>query len=476
MHITIQQGTGPLRRGWWMAKVSISLALCLPLLLLNAQQVVVNVQKGPTADDFHAWAATPPMGWNSWDCFGPTVTEAEVKANTDYMAKYLKASGWAYIIVDIRWYVENDKAHGYNETNPDYQIDRYGRFLPSPGRFPSSAAGKGFKSLADYVHSKGLKFGIHIMRGIPKIAVERRLPVKGTSVTAADIASKRDLCKWLNDMNTVECAKEGAQQYYNSLFDLYASWGVDFVKVDDLSAPVFHSDELAMIRKAIDQSGRSIVLSTSPGETPIGHGTEVGQFANMWRTVNDFWDNWTELKDHFDVFERWNSYRRFGGWPDGDMLPIGHIGIRAERGDVRMTRFTPDEQYTLMTLWVIFRSPLFFGGNLPDNDSFTLSLLTNKAVLEILQQSKDNRPLFNDATKACWIATDTKTGDQYLAVFNKSEQKMGITVNLADLHLTGSCKVIDLWASKRVKNTNTKFQPLVNPHGARLFKLIAVSH
>ena len=135
-------------------------------------------------DDFHQWASTPPMGWNSWDCYGPTVTEAEVRANADYMAENLKDYGWKYIVVDIRWYVANDKSHGYNEKDPQYSIDGYGRFLPAINRFPSAAAGKGFGPLADYIHSKGLKFGIHIMRGVPVIAVKHNLPIEGTTINS----------------------------------------------------------------------------------------------------------------------------------------------------------------------------------------------------------------------------------------------------------------------------------------------------
>ena len=314
-----------------------------------------NAQTGmsPTVQPFHQWAATPPMGWNSWDCYGPTVTETEVKANADYMAAHLLAYGWEYIVVDIRWYVANDKAHGYNQTDPAYSIDAYGRLLPAVNRFPSAAGEKGFKPLADYIHSKGLKFGIHIMRGIPVIAVNQNLPVKDSRATARTIYSGQNQCSWLKDMYTIDPGKEGAQQYYNSLFELYAAWGVDFVKVDDLSSPVYFSGEIEMIRKAIDRSGRRIVLSTSPGETPVAHAGHVQQHANMWRTVGDFWDSWLQLKEHFDVFERWNAYRLTGAWPDGDMLPLGHIGIRAERGHDRMSAFTKDEQYTLMTLWCI---------------------------------------------------------------------------------------------------------------------------
>lgn len=441
--------------------------LSLSLFFITCLSLSVFAQQ-----DFHEWAATPPMGWNSWDCYGPTVVESEVKANADYMAKNLKGAGWEYIIVDIRWYVGNDHAHGYNQTDPDYVLDEYGRFQPAINRFPSAAGGKGFKPLADYIHSKGLKFGIHIMRGVPVEAVKRNLPILGSKATAKDIYSPDGQCKWLKDMYTVVRAKDGAQEYYNSLFKLYAEWGIDFVKVDDLSRP-YHTDEVEMIRNAINLSGRKIVLSTSPGETPVASAEHVQQHANMWRTVDDFWDAWKPLKDHFSVFERWNQYRAPGAWPDGDMLPLGKIGIRAERGNPRMTAFTKDEQYTLMTLWTIFRSPLMFGGNLTDNDDFTLSLLNNKEVMAIEKSSANNKELFKTDDAVCWIADDPKTGDKYVALFNQSDKPgpAKIAVQLQQLGFSGNCKVHDLWAKKDIGNFKGEFAADINNHGAGLYKI-----
>ena len=366
--------------------------------------------------NFVDFAPTPPMGWNSWDCYGPTVTEQEVRANAEYMAAHLKQCGWEYVVVDIRWYVENDKAHGYNETNPTISIDGYGRLIPAVNRFPSSAHGRGFKPLADDIHSLGLKFGIHIMRGIPRLAVQKNTPILGSTARAQDIYSTRQLCTWLGDMYTVDAARQGSQEYYNSLFALYASWGLDFVKVDDLSRP-YHRDEIEMIRKAIDGCGRPIVLSTSPGETPLEDAAHVQSHANMWRIIDDFWDNWPELAEHFALFEKWIPYTGPGHWPDGDMLPLGRIGIRAERGDNRMTRFTEDEQYTLMSLFLICRSPLMFGGNLPDNDQFTLNLITNQEALAVLQQSRNNRLLFDDGGRIAWTADDPGSNSKYVALF-----------------------------------------------------------
>jgi alpha-galactosidase len=392
-------------------------------LLAVAAHPAIAQKTVATKADFHQWAPTPPMGWNSWDCYGPTVTEAETKANADYMAKNLKSSGWEYVVVDIRWYVGNDTAHGYNEKNPDWNIDQYGRFVPAPNRFPSAAGGRGFKPLADYMHAKGLKFGIHLMRGVPVIAVQRKLPIKGTKLTAADIYSKEGQAAWLHDMYTVVAGKPGAQEYYNSLFELYASWGVDLVKIDDLSEP-YHTGEIEMIRKAIDRTGRKMVFSMSPGETPIADAKHAQQHANMWRTVGDFWDSWEQLKEHFAVCERWAPFIQTGAWPDADMLPLGRLGIRAERGDDRQSRFTKDEQRTLMTLWSIFRSPLMFGGDLPSTNAATLALITNPRVLAVNRASTHNRQLFRRGDLVGWVADDPKTGDKFLAVFNAQDQEM----------------------------------------------------
>lgn len=451
--------------------IMVSKKIVLATAFLFGTLATVKAQQ----KDFHDWAKTPPMGWNSWDCFGPTVVESEVKANADYMSKNLKAFGWEYVIVDIRWYVGNDKAHGYNETNPDYVLDEYGRFQPAVNRFPSAAGGKGFKPLADYIHKKGLKFGIHIMRGIPVEAVKRNLPIMGSKATAKDIYSTELQCQWLRDMYTVVAGRDGAQEYYNSLFKLYASWGVDFIKVDDLSRP-YHTGEVEMIRKAIALTGRKIVLSTSPGETPIASASHVQAHANMWRTVDDFWDNWPMLKDHFEVFERWNKYRAAGAWPDGDMLPLGKIGIRAERGNPRMSAFTKDEQYTLMTLWTIFRSPLMFGGDLPSNDAFTLSLLNNREVIHVLNNSSNNKQLFRNEYGICWVADDPKTGDKYVALFNPgdADQPIEIAVNLNDLGFSGSCKVRDLWSKTDKGTAKGNFTASINKHGAGLFRISAI--
>ncbi len=449
-----------------MKKLLIAL---LTIMLLTGWQT--KQSRDPDLN-FHSWAPAPPMGWNSWDCFGPTVAEDEVKANADYMAANLKKYGWEYVVVDIRWYIENDKSGGYNQTDAKFVMDDYGRFMPALNRFPSSAGGKGFKPLADYIHDKGLKFGIHVMRGVPVMAVRNNTPVYGSNRRASEIYSPEGQCRWLKDMFTIDASRDGAQDYYNSIIDLYASWGVDFLKIDDLSSP-YHAEEIGMIRKAIDRSGRQIILSTSPGPTPVEKTEHISRNANMWRTVNDFWDNWRDLKEEFEVCAKWASAGVKYGYPDADMLPLGKIGVRAERGKPRMTGFTRDEQVALMTLFSVFRSPLMFGGNLPDNDEFTLSLITNKNVLNVNQHSVNGKQLFRESDLIVWTADDLKTGDKYLALFNASDSpgQVEISVKFEQLGLTGHHKIKDLWTGKKLGKFTDSFTQTINRHGAGLYRI-----
>lgn len=420
---------------------------------------------------YHKWAATPPMGWNSWDCFGTTVTEKQTKEQTDFMAEKLKSHGWQYIVVDIQWYQPTAIGHDYKE-GAKLTMDAFSRLVPAPEKFPSAANDKGFKPLADYVHSKGLKFGIHMMRGISRQAVQQNTPIKDTTYRAADIADIHSTCKWNPDMYGVDMSKPGAQAYYDSLIALVASWGVDFIKVDDISRPydAVQKVEIEAIRKAIDKTGRPIIFSLSPGDTPLSTASHVNQNANMWRISDDFWDGWKQLLSQFKRLDDWTPHRITGAWPDADMLPLGIVKFNQK------TRFTPDEQYTLMSLWSIARSPLMHGGDMTKTDDFTLSLLTNDEVLAVNQHSENNRQLFrtNDGLIA-WVADIPNSASKYLAVFNtrdgKANEKASIAVTLADVGLNGAVKARDLWQKNDLGTIHDRFTSEVSPHGARLFRL-----
>ena len=429
------------------------------------------VARGQTSDAsaFLKWAPTPPMGWNSWDSFATTITEEQAKAETDYMAAHLASHGWQYMVVDIQWYEPNATGFDYR-IGAKLTMDDYGRLQPAPNRFPSASNGTGFKAMADYVHAKGLKFGIHIMRGIPRQAVEQNTPIFGTSFHAADIADTHSTCPWNSDMYGVDMTKPGAQEYYNSRIRQYADWGVDFIKVDDLSRP-YHGPEIEAIRKAIDLTGRPMVFSTSPGETPLDQAAHISQNANMWRISDDFWDNWKSLLHQVDLTAKWASFTGDGHYPDADMLPLGMI-----RQGKSMTRFTHDEQVTLMTLWCIFRSPLIFGGDMTKMDDFTLSLLTNDEVIAVDQHSSGNRQLFHQHGQMAWIADVPGSSDKYVALFNLQDKKASpdpgapVTINLGDEGFKGGCHIRDLWQHKNLGVSTDVFAPTIPWHGAGLYR------
>ena len=428
-------------------------------------------------------ADKPPMGWNSWDSFGPSVTEAEVKANADYMAKHLKQFGWQYVVVDIQWYEPKAKAHGYR-PNAELVMDEYGRLTPSTNRFPSASNGKGFKPLADYVHSLGLKFGIHVMRGIPRQAVRANTPVLGTRLRAQDVANTESTCAWIDDMYGVRADTPAGRAYYDSIAKLYASWGVDYVKADDMSAFTFDENtgadaqrrsEIAALGNALKKSGRSIVLSLSPGPASRKQVDALEQSAHLWRISGDLWDRWQDVRRQFDLARKWTSFSGPNAWADADMLPLGRIAIRGERGDERMSLLTKDEQVTLMTLWAIFRSPLMMGGDLPGSDEFTLWLLTNPEVLLVDQNSTNNRELFVRGDQIAWIADVPQSSDKYLAVFNVNDTTSAeVTVTWKELGLRPVCVVRDLWSRKEVGDFRNEMKVTLKPHGAKLFKISPV--
>ncbi len=418
-------------------------------------------------------AATPPMGWNSWDAYGTTVREDEVKANADYMAKYLARYGWQYIVVDIEWYTPKIKTHGYIPDSSNVTLDQFGRVVPAVNRFPSAADGSGFTHLATYVHAKGLKFGIHIMRGIPREAVKRGLPIQGTAFTAGDVADTTNICPWagMADMYGVNTKHPGGQAYYNSLVKLYAEWGVDYIKADDMSQPI-QMAEIAALHKAIVKSGRPIVLSLSPGPAPLEQAGFLAENAQLWRISNDFWDTWPSLRHAFDLLSSWSRYAKPGNWPDADMLPLGRIGIRGEVGDDRKTRFTADEQQTHITLWSIARSPLMFGGDLPSNDSATLALITNEEVLAADQQGTESHQLFSRGGGIAWVSTAPDGVSKYLAVFNVGDSGAAdIRVNWSELGLPDLCLLRDLWAKTSAGAVRSGRAFHVPVHGAVFYKV-----
>ncbi len=412
-------------------------------------------------------AKHPPMGWNSWDCYGAAVTEDIVRQNAEYMAKYLKPYGWEYVVVDIQWYQPTAINHDY-EAFSTLTMDEYGRLLPAENRFPSAANGAGFKPLADYVHSLGLKFGIHIMRGLPRMAAHRHLPIKDSAFGCHQAANPNSICAWNPDMYGLKCDLQAAKDYYASIFALYAEWGVDFVKCDDIAREYPHCQrEIELISEASRNCGREIVLSLSPGPAPLEQAEHLKKYANMWRITDDFWDDWRLLKGMFERAEKWCIHAAPGHWPDADMLPVGALRQCSNPED--WTRFTQAEQRTMMTLWGMMRSPLMIGAEMTKNDAFTLNLLTNADVLNIGRESFCGHPLTTTQEESVWVAPRQDGKGVYVALFNLSEEER--TVPLPAGWLDKACaSAVELW-TKQPADISNGLSATLAPHDAAVYLL-----
>jgi alpha-galactosidase len=422
-------------------------------------------------------AATPPLGWNSWDGYGTTINEEQVKANAVWFAEHLKPFGWEYVVIDMEWFVTNPTAEG-NSKNSLYALDSKGRYIPAENRFPSSAGGRGFKPIGDYIHSLGLKFGIHILRGIPKKAVESNAPIEGSSYYASDAADTGETCPWNPDNFGADATKPAAQAYYDSIVSLYASWGVDLIKVDCISSRPYRGDEIRMLSAALAKTGRSIVLSLSPGPAPVEKTDEMRKYAQMWRISDDIWDVWHSdvpypqgLGDQFQNVLKWAGLAQTGHWPDADMLPLGYLGPAPGWGQSRPSRLTHDEQRTLMTLWSIFPSPLMIGGELPKADAWTVSLLTNPEVLAVDQHSSKSNPVIVTTTAVVWLAEPSSRDGYYLAAFNRGESPLDVHYSWKELGLKDiEYERRNLWERKDLPPAKS-FAVNLLPHASVLYKL-----
>jgi alpha-galactosidase len=457
-------------RKWLFACHGKSGSLRSLIVFFFLTTVLFSSSKSLRAGDpgYWKWALTPPMGWNSYDAFGWNVTEAEVMANASYMKAHLLSHCWNYVVVDFFWY-------RHDPNGASFAMDANGRLLPVTERFPSATDGAGFKILADKIHKMGFKFGIHIMRGIPRPAVKANLPIEGSTFHAADAADVNSISPWCNDMYGVNGNTRAGQDYYDSILRLYASWKVDFIKVDDLSYP-YSASEIEAIRRAIDKCGHPIVFSTSPGETPISQAAHISTHANMWRVSTDLVDEWNSptnesLNHAFDLAYAWEEFGGPGHWPDEDMIPIGKLGIRSF-GQPRMSHLTHNEQVMLMSLWCLAPSPLMLGNNLPENDEWTLSLFTNDEVLAIDQDplGQPARRISQKDGAEVWIRR-LKDGSSAVGFFNRSDKDGILTLNWKDAGLIGSLKARDLWQHKDLGKFVDELSVPVPRHGAVLLRL-----
>ena len=441
--------------GWVLAAVAAGLLACGPGLA-GAREV----------------ARRPPMGWNSWDAYGKTITEAQFRANVRWMARHLRRYGWRYAVIDAGWSVPAGGARAGVLT-----MDRYGRYVPAPDRFPSAAGGRGFGPLAHYVHSLGLKFGIHIMRGIPKEAVSANLPIAGSPFHARQAADLNAPCSW-DPHNDGVADNAAGQAYYDSIARLYARWHVDFIKVDCISSRPYAAADIRMLAQAVRAAGRPMVISLSPGPTPLDKLAQLRRDANMWRISNDVWDVWRStsafpqgVANQFARLARWAPLARPGHWPDADMLAIGYLGPKPGLGEARWTRLTHAEQRTYMTLWCIARSPLMIGANLTRMNRWTLSLLDNRAVIAVDQDATDDHQVLARHRFVVWMSRPQRGGGWYLAAFNLADRARTLKLPWRALSLPGRrYRLRDLWQRRSLGSAGA-LRVRLAAHGAVLYRV-----
>ena len=427
------------------------------------------------------------MGWNSYTCYWIAVREQEVKANAGYMGKHLVQHGWQYVVIDGMWYQDTGPVPGEIpwERTP-FRLDPYGRLLPELRRFPSAAHEAGFKPLADFVHNLGLKFGIHIMRGIPRATVEANCPILGSPYRARDIADTNDICPWYEEMFGMNMDHPGAQAYYDSLLALYASWNIDYLKADDMEHPQYQRQHVEALARAIARCGRPIVLSVSTGHhQDTSYAEHRKAHSQLWRIATDLHDGWPQIRETFEFLPRWMPHSGPGHWPDPDMLPLGKVHIRKSppasqpnptgfqgEGDPHMTKLSRDEQITTMTLWCISRAPLMFAGDLPSNDEWTLQLIANPETLAVNQRSSGNREVFRLHEVRVWDAMTEDGDSRYMACFNLADDKpASMLIPFMELSLSETCSLRDLWGRNEMGIFTNSVSVTIPPHGARLFKI-----
>ncbi|WP_439130880.1 glycoside hydrolase family 27 protein [Polaribacter sp.] len=438
-------------------------------------------------------AYTPPMGWNSFDSYGVYLHEDAAMANLEAFAKKLKPYGYEYFVIDAGWFGEFKLKEGTmypaEKHAQELNINEYGLLQPSKTYFPN-----GIKPIIDRCHELGLKFGIHLMRGIPRVAFEKDTPIKDTKYTARDIADTTSICLW-NDQNYgVDMSKGGAQEFYNSLINQMADWGVDFLKYDDL---VPFPEEIEGIANAIEQSGRPIVLSLSPGNKVDSYAINSFKRANMLRVTHDIWDEQKGIDQCFAAWKKWQGKEEPGFWIDMDMIPFGklqlmspkpegvkgdeskkeildkiqsgelsNVELLAGKGWTRQSDLTKDQMYTFITMRALAASPLMMGGDLPTLEDFSLELITNPEVIACNQNGVMGSLIMEKDGIEIWKTPKKGTSEGWIGIFNRSEKPQFVSLQMKDLAFQDSRKLYDIWAEKELKNLDVK----INGNGVTFLK------
>jgi Alpha galactosidase A/Alpha galactosidase C-terminal beta sandwich domain/Carbohydrate binding module (family 35)/Fibronectin type III domain len=413
-------------------------------------------------------AAKPYLGWSSWSLQatnypgvnpdGPAswLNEANVVAQADVMAKRLKRFGYSYINVDAGW------LGGF---------DSHARPVVDTEKFPH-----GMRWLADYVHRKGLKLGSYLAVGLDKDAYNGGdSPIHGT-----DDCHTRDLV--YPDLRTtngwdlaykIDFTNPCAQPYIDSIVDVLAGFGVDFLKLDGVGPGSFrggenydNTEDVKAFRKAIDRTGRPMefIVSWALSPTAMDVWTEYTNGARVDTDVECYCDTlvtWNNsVKVRWNDTVQWLPHVRPGFWPNLDSLAVGNA---------EMDGLTEAERQSHMTLWAIVNSPLYIGDDLTKLDDYGMELLTNREVIAINQAGRPAKPLSQRTNQQVWFSRQAD-GSYVVALFNLDDVPKRVTANLADLGISGSARVRDIWADRNLGN-RSEVSTVLTTHGSQLLRV-----
>lgn len=420
------------------------LKLFLILLLLHSAFLLGAQEKDIT----QVLCPKPPLGWNSFDSYGVYLHHDAAMANLKAMAEKLKPFGYEYFVIDGGWYGEFKLVDGTifpaERHASALNLDDFGIYQPSKTYFP-----QGLKPIVAYAHQLGLKIGVHLMRGIPRQAVDRNLPIKNSRYRAAEVANKNSICTWNSQNYGVDTSMPGAQDWYNSVIAQIAEWDLDFVKYDDLTP---YPDEIIAVAKAIEKCGRKIVLSLSPGGADRLTDLPYYKKAAMLRVSGDIWDRQEDIDKGFEVWKQWQGVAHEGFWIDLDMVPFGNLQMMspakyekgksnvqlAGLGNTRKSNFSPEQMRTFITMRSLAASPLFVGGDLPTMDSYSLQLLTNKEMLACNQNGECAFNVYQKDGIEIWMCKKKDNPKEgWLGIFNRNKVSVSVDLSKEDLGLVG---------------------------------------
>ena len=441
----------------------------LAAVLVSPMITAAALAAAPTAAaEANGVGQTPAMGWSSWSYIRHDPTAADIEAQAAAMkSSGLASVGYDYVNIDDFWY------GCPGSQGPD--VDQYGRWATDAGAFPPSATGEnGIAVVADYVHSLGLKFGLYVTPGISDQAVAQNTPIEGTSYTADEIANGASEGNYnCGGMQGIDYSKPGAQDFINSWADEFASWGIDYLKLDGVGDTDI--GDVQAWSSALQQTARPIHLELSNSLDPANAST-WSQYSNGWRTGGDIecycgangssypLTDWGSVSSRFDQVAAWQPYGGPGGYNDYDSLEIGNGSNDG---------LTPDERQTQMSLWALGSSPLLLGTDLTHLDPTDLAYLKNTAVIAVDQDGIDASRVVNTSTQQVFAKTE-KNGDVIVGLFNESNEPEAVSTSAAAVGLhAGAGTYLDLdnlWTGKSTESTGA-ISADVAPHGVALFKV-----